>query len=116
MSNSKLLRGYLFVIVSAVIYGCMPLMAKFIYEDGVNSMTLVFLRNFLALPVLLILALRQQKKLQFTAKALPSLCLIALLGCCVTPTLLFSAYSYIASGTATVFHFIYPSLYFKLFV
>ena len=110
VTNSKLLRGYLFVIVSAVIYGCMPLMAKFIYADGVNSMTLVFLRNLLALPVLLILALRQQKSLKFTIKALPSMCLIALLGCCVTPTLLFSAYSYIASGTATVFHFIYPAV------
>ena len=33
---NKLLKGYLFVIVSAVVYGCMPLGAKIIYAEGVN--------------------------------------------------------------------------------
>ena len=48
--------GYMYAIISAIIYGCMPIMAKYIYADGVNALTLVFLRNFLALPVLAILA------------------------------------------------------------
>lgn len=109
MQQAKLIKGYLFVVISAVIYGCMPLMAKFIYADGVNSMTLVFLRNLLALPVLLVLALKQSKTLKIPAKALPSISVLALLGCCLTPLLLFSSYSYMASGTATVLHFIYPA-------
>ena len=64
MKKRDLLTGYFFVIVSAVIYGCMPLMATHIYADGVNPMTLVFLRNFLALPVLAVLAIFQQKTLK----------------------------------------------------
>lgn len=108
--NSKLLRGYLFAICSAVIYGCMPLMAKFIYADGVNPMTLVFLRNLLALPSLGILALASQKTLKIPPKALGSTTLISFFGCTLTPILLFSSYNYMASGTATVFHFVYPAM------
>jgi len=85
-------------------------MAKYIYLDGVNPMTLVFLRNALALPVLAFLTLRQQKSLRISVATLPSILIMALLGCCITPILLFSSYSHISSGTATVFHFIYPAI------
>lgn len=109
LKNNRILQGYIFAIISAAIYGCMPMMAKYIYADGVNPMTLVFLRNILSLPALAILAYAQNRSLQVPKKALPSLSLIAVMGCCVTPVLLFSSYEYIASGTATVFHFIYPA-------
>ena len=102
MKKGELVKGYLFVIVSAVIYGCMPLMATHIYADGVNPMTLVFLRNFLSLPALAALALWQQKTLKVPKATLGPVSLLALFGCCVTPVLLFSSYRYIPSGTATV--------------
>ena len=108
--NKRMIKGYIFAIASAVIYGLMPLMAKLIYADGVTPMTLVFLRNLFALPSLAILALSTQKTLKVPVRVLPKLSFISLFGCTLTPTLLFSSYNYIASGTATVFHFIYPAL------
>lgn len=108
--NKQQVKGYIFVLVSAVIYGCMPLMAKYIYADGANPLTLVFLRNLLALPSLAILALINDKTLKVPFKVLPPLSLVSLLGCTITPILLFSSYQYLASGTATVFHFIYPAV------
>ena len=51
-----MLKGYLFIIASAVIFGTMPLMASGIYDQGVNPMTLVLLRNLLSLPVLALMA------------------------------------------------------------
>lgn len=108
--DSKIYKGYIYAVLSAVIFGCMPLMAKAIYADGMNPMSLVFLRNLLALPSLAILAWMQSRTLAVPMKSLPSMGLIGLMGCCVTPILLFSSYQYIASGTATVFHFIYPSI------
>ena len=107
---SKLLRGYLFVIASAFIFGCMPLMTKLIYAEGVNALSVVLLRNGLSLPVLALLAYRQSGSFLIPKKALPSIGAIALMGCCVTPYLLFSSYRYMASGTATVFHFVYPAV------
>ncbi len=108
--NKQQAKGYIFVLISAVIYGCMPLMAKYIYADGVNPLTLVFLRNFLALPSLAVLALINDKTLKVPLKVLPTISLVSFLGCTITPILLFSSYQYLASGTATVFHFIYPAV------
>lgn len=107
--QKNVVRGYLMVIASAVIYGCMPLMAKYIYADGVTPTTLVFLRNLLALPSLGVLALIQSKTLKTDIKKIPYISLLAAFGCCITPLLLFSSYNHIASGTATVIHFIYPA-------
>ena len=108
--NTKTLKGYTLAILSAIIYGCMPLMAKHIYADGINPLTLVFLRNILALPSLAILALLEKKTLKIPLKSIPIISLISLFGCALTPVLLFYSYNYIATGTATVLHFIYPSL------
>ena len=107
--RSKTIKGCIFAVLSAVIYGCMPLMAKYIYADGVTPFTLVFLRNMFSLIPLGLLAYREQKTLKIQLQLLPKITLIALLGCCLTPILLFSSYQYIASGPATVFHFAYPS-------
>lgn len=108
--KNHILKGYLFAIISAVIYGCMPLMAKHIYADGVNPQSLVFWRNFLSVIPLGILAYGEKKTLKIPVKLLPSISLISILGLCITPILLFSSYNYMASGTATVLHFVYPAL------
>ena len=42
-----MLLGCAYIVLSAVIFGCMPLMAKHLYADGVNSMTLVALSALL---------------------------------------------------------------------
>ena len=108
--QNKMVKGYILAIISAVIFGLMPLMAKYIYSDGVNSLTLVFLRNFLALPSLAVLAFAKHRTFKISLKELPKISLISFFGCCITPVLLFSSYNYMATGIATVFHFVYPSL------
>lgn len=108
--KSNLIKGYLFVIASAVIFGCMPLITKGMYADGMNSMSVVVCRNLLSLPMLGILGWRQNGNLKISAKALPSIVFLAILGPLATPLLLFSSYQYISSGTATVFHFVYPAM------
>ena len=108
MKHSQILKGYFFVIASALIFGCMPLGAKFIYAEGVNSLSLVFLRNCLAIPILAFLAKSQGHSLRIRRDALLEISLIAIMGCCITPVLLFASYNYLASGTATIFHFYLP--------
>ena len=110
--NKSLIKGYIFIILSAVIFGTMPLMAKHIYASGANSLTLVLLRNLLSLPAMALLATAGGKSLKITPKALPSLALTGLMGSCITPILLFSSYNFMPSGAATVFHFIYPAAVF----
>lgn len=109
MKQSRILTGYLFVIFSAVIFGLMPLMARHIYADGVDPLTLVLLRNAVSMPALLLLALLTGGTLRISLRTLPKIGFIAVMGCALTPLLLFSSYRYLPSGTATVFHFIYPA-------
>lgn len=104
------LKGYLYVVISAVIFGCMPLGAKFIYASGVNPLTLVLLRNSLALPVLALLVKFRGESLSITRSQGIKICFLSGMGSCVTPVLLFSSYQFISSGTATTFHFIYPAV------
>ncbi len=108
--SSKIIKGYAFAILSAVIYGCMPLMSSYIYDDGVNPITLVFFRNFFAVIPLGFLAFREAKTLKIDIKLLPKITLTSLFGCFLTPLLLLSSYNFIPSGAATVFHFAYPAL------
>ena len=98
------------VIASAVIFGCMPLISRGMYDDGMNAVSVVACRNLLSLPMLGLLAWRQNGNLKINGKALPSVFFLALLGPLATPLLLFSSYRYISSGTATVFHFVYPAM------
>lgn len=108
MQNTKW-KGYLYIVLSAVIFGCMPLMAKHLYEDGVNSVTLVALRNAISLPFLLGISLFRREKMPRQARDTLPVFLIGLLGCAITPLLLFTSYQYMASGAATVLHFVYPA-------
>lgn len=110
MKNRNLVKGYVLVILSAFLFGCMPLITTYIYAEGINRESVVLMRNLLALPVLGLLAWRQSKSFKIPVKALPAIGAIALMGCCVTPLLLYGSYQYIATGTATVFHFVYPAV------
>ena len=110
--SKTLIKGYILVIISAVIYGTMPLMATHIYASGVNPITLTFFRNILSLPFIMLIVKLSGKNLKAPGKALPSISLIALMGSAVTPILLLSSYNFMPSGVATVFHFIYPAVVF----
>lgn len=110
MKNSVSVRGYTLVMLSAVLFGCMPLITSYIYDAGINRESVVLLRNLLALPVLGVLTWNQKKSFRIPLKALPAISVIALMGSCVTPLLLYGSYQCIATGTATIFHFIYPAV------
>ena len=105
-----MIKGYAFVIASAFIFGCMPLMAKFIYAEGMNPLSLVFLRNLLSVPMLAACAKISGASLRIPKAALPGISLVSVMGCCLTPLLLFFSYQYINSGTATVLHYVYPAI------
>lgn len=56
----KEIKGTVFVVISAVIFGFMPIAAKYLYAAGCNSASLTVYRYSLSLPLLLFLAVREQ--------------------------------------------------------
>ena len=110
MKAKSLKLGYFYIILSAVLFVCMPLMARKICAEGVNSMTLVFFRNAMSLPFLAALAALKRESFKVAPRTLLPVLTIGVFGCALTPFLLFSSYNYINGGTATVFHFVYPAV------
>lgn len=64
----------------------------------------------MALPCLAVLAFFENKSLKISFKSLTQISIVSLMGCAVTPVLLFTSYNFMPAGTATVFHFVYPAL------
>lgn len=105
MSGSQ--RGAVYTMLSSIIYGLTPLLTMQFYLGGGNQTTVTFLRFFLALPLLVLLGLRQQQSLLLPARAASKVLLAGILAS-VTSLLLYSSYNYIPTGMATSIHFVYP--------
>lgn len=102
-------KGYLLIILSAVIFGFMPIGAKTVYEGGGNAFSLVFYRSLFSLPTLFILMWKRKDiPMSITKIELKKVIILVVGGIGITPILLFSSYNYISTGTATVVHFVYP--------
>lgn len=105
---NRYLKGSLFIIISALIYGSMPIIAKIIYRHGVNSVSLVFYRNFFAILPLFIWVRRRGERVRLYREEIFPVACLTLFGGAFTPALLFASYKFIPSGMATTIHFIYP--------
>lgn len=101
------LRGFLFVMASAVLFGFVPLFTKVVIANGCTSSGLVFYRFLFALPFLFVLLQRQAPSFRPTAKIMKKVGLLSI-GYCSTPFLLTFSYLYIPSGLSTTIHFTYP--------
>ena len=108
---NKILKGYLLTIMAGILYGFIPAAARLAYAQGLNSMALTLYRNFIAMLILgAVLKIKGEKLVISDRADLKKVVILGLLCTTVTPLLLFFAYSYIPSGTASTFHFTYPAL------
>lgn len=102
-------KGILSAMISAIIFGSMPLMAKLTYNYKCNSISLVFYRFLFILPFLYLLVRRKEEEsLKLTKEELKKILILSLVGYAPTPLFLFTAYSFIPSGLATTINFLFP--------
>ena len=101
-------KGIIYVLISALIYGFTPVLCSMTYDMGNTPLTLTFFRSFFVLPVLAILMKKDHISMKISRIELGKVFVIALFGAVFTTLLLYSSYQYIAVGTATTLHFLYP--------
>lgn len=102
------LKGIIFTIISATLFGCAPAIIQKIYSYGATPETTTFFRNFFAVPITFIIILLQRKSFRIAKKQLFSIAVISCGGlACATLTLV-SAYPFIGTSMATTLHFLYP--------
>lgn len=100
--------GSLYVILSAALFGMMPLIAKIAYAHGGNAYTVAFGRFLFGAAILgIVVLLLPGHTLKISAKQAAELFKLSL-SYAATPILLYSSYNYIDSGAATSLHFTYP--------
>jgi len=107
MSTKRL--GFLIAIISAVMYGLNPLLAKTVYASGANAFTVVFLRMAVGSVVFLLMHKLTSKETIGISKQELGKLLLCSLGYGFTPVLLYTSYQYLASGLASTIHFVYPA-------
>lgn len=108
MTDKKVRIGIICVILSAVLFGMMPLMARIAYAHGGNAYTVAFGRFFFGSLVLgLVVCFLPGCSLKITGKQLRELLKLSV-PYAMVPVLLYISYNYIDSGMATTLHFTYP--------
>lgn len=100
--------GVLYVILSAALFGTMPLFTRIAYDHGSNAYTAVFTRFLCGSAVLgLVLRALPGCSAKITAAQFRELLKISV-PYTLTPILLCMSYNYIDGGLATTLHFAYP--------
>lgn len=107
--SKKRILGIFAAMMSASIFGCMPLLVKTINAGGSTTLTTIFLRYFLSLPAIYIFLKWRHIPLSITRQEFFKIFILTLFGYGSTPVLLYLSYNYIPSGMATTIHFCYPA-------
>lgn len=105
---NRMLRGMIFTIISALLFGVTPILVSITFDMGSNANTLTFYRNLMVVPVLLCVMLVKKIPFRITLRELGFLLLIGVGFLVSTTYMLCESYNYVGVGTATTLHFMYP--------
>lgn len=101
-------KGYIYIALSAIIFGLMPLLTKIIIARGATSLTIAFFRVFYVTIVLFLVLKIKKIDLHLEKKDLLSVMLTSIFGSGLTIIILNESYNYVDTGIATSLHFLYP--------
>ena len=98
-------KGFIYLLLSAVYFGFMPLLVKVIGADGSTIVGALFLRFALAIIPLYIYLKVRKVPMELSVEEGKKILCVTVFGYGITALLLYSAYDYMPSGMATVIHF-----------
>ena len=104
--------GFIDAIISAMIFGAMPLFTKSLFSFGLNPISSAFYRMSMLLVFIYLFAKIYLKCDMRLSKYEFFHFLIGAFSFVLTSTLLFSSYNYISVGASTSIHFVYPVIIF----
>ncbi len=116
LNNTDFAKGIAYTIISAIVFGFTPILAKITYLEGSNAITLTFLRSLFSIPFLLMGIIKCKENMKVTTKEFLHLIVLSVLGIGFTTTTLYASYDYISVGMATTVHFIYPTIVYAICV
>lgn len=106
----KNFRGTLYVILSAVLYGMMPILVKLAYHTNLGTFEVIFLRSAIAAVVIGLFIPYRKINFHIKRKQVVPLFFCTFFGYTATTITLYLSYNYISSGMATSLLYLYPVL------
>lgn len=110
MGNTERSKGIAYAILSAFALGLLPIFATLAYKGGANSITIAFYRFLFSTILLLGYFWVSKISMKIDRQLIPNMLFSSLIGYAATALTLFSSFTYISPGLATILHFIYPAL------
>ncbi len=104
------LKGVLFSVLSAVLFGTSPIFFKTIAATGINTTTQVVVRSIVTMAIAGVLAGVKKQPILLKGRLLVDALLAFVAGQGLTAILLNSSYAYLPAGVSTSLHFVYPSV------
>jgi len=104
------LKGVVYSMLSAMIFGTSPIFFKTIAATGINTTTQVVVRSFVTMLLAALLAAAKKQPILLKGRMLLDALCAFVAGQGVTAVLLNSSYAYLPAGMATSLHFVYPSV------
>ena len=101
--------GITFMILSAGIFGFTPVLVRFAFEGGANSVTMIFLRATISLPLLAAIMLFMKIPFKVPRERMKEM-FFGALGFALTGIFLYSAFYHINVGLAVTIHYTNPVL------
>lgn len=106
--QKKNIVGISSAIVSALLFGTSPIVAKLAYAGGSNGFTMTFTRSLFSVLFLFLIAKAMKLSLRLNKRQLLTLLFVSIAGNFATTALLYTSFQYIGVGLATVLHYISP--------
>lgn len=106
----KRVSGLVYVIISSVFFGIIPLLAKLAYNQGIDTFSVLTLRFIFACIFLLIYILYNKISLRLNMKQALMIILLGFIGYSGTVVCSFIAYNYISVGLVTMILYLYPAI------
>lgn len=101
-------KGIMYVVLSAILFGIMPMLTKISYQYGGNAYSVAFGRFFFG-SILLYIVILIIPGCSVKIKRTQMIQILWLsFAYALVPILLYASYNYIGSGMATTLHFTYP--------
>ena len=104
------IKGILYIILSTIAFGLMPILAKLSYRGGANTYTTLFLRFFFAAIMLLYYLKAKGLSLKLSKKQFFLVLIIGMFGYTLMSCSLFMSYNYISIGMASMILYTYPAI------
>lgn len=100
-------KGYLLGAVAAATYGMNPLFALPLYEEGMDTDSVLFFRYLFAIPLLGVMLKARGRNFRLQRREIVPLLLLGLL-VALSSLALFLSYNYMDAGIASTLLFVYP--------